>query len=315
MKLSIVTTLYQSEKFIDEFCNRACTAAQQITDSYEVILVDDGSSDDSAKKAKRLCLANEKITLIQLSRNFGHHRAIMTGLKHAKGEYVFLINSDLEEAPEILNSFWHELQEEENLDVIYGIQKKRPGSFFSRSMSALFIKVFNILSENILPQGVNLTRLMKQTYVKELCRYQEKELVFAGVAKLAGFNQKPSLIERKYKGSSHYNFKQKAKLGINYITSFSSKPLELIFYVGLLFTLISWLSFIYVLAQKLLFNEVLQGWTSIMLSVWMLGSILILFLGIIGIYLSKIFLEVKERPYTIVKEIFTKNTKPQQEES
>ena len=127
MKLSIVTTLYKSSPYIDEFYVRISKEAQKITNDYEIIFVDDGSPDDSLLKVVALYERDSRVKVVELSRNFGHHKAIMTGLSCAKGDFVFLIDSDLEEAPELLGSFWNELQKEDDLDVVYGVQEKRKG--------------------------------------------------------------------------------------------------------------------------------------------------------------------------------------------
>ena len=143
MKLSIVTTLYKSSEYVEEFYKRITKEAKKITDDYEIIFVDDGSPDDSLKKCVSLHKQDQKIKVIELSRNFGHHKAIMTGLSYAKGDFVFLIDSDLEEDPEFLEIFWEELQSGEDLDVVYGLQKSRKGGWFEKFSGGLFYKVFN----------------------------------------------------------------------------------------------------------------------------------------------------------------------------
>lgn len=120
MKLSIVTTLYKSSPYVDEFYERISKEAQKITDNYEIIFVDDGSPDDSLQKCITLHQQDKKVTVIELSRNFGHHKAIMIGLSHTQGFFVFLIDVGLEEEPELLGRFWQELQNDEGLDLVYG---------------------------------------------------------------------------------------------------------------------------------------------------------------------------------------------------
>ena len=145
MKLSIVTTLYKSSPYIDEFYARISKEAQKITDDYEIIFVDDGSPDDSLQKAVALYEKDSKVKVIELSRNFGHHKAIMTGLSHAKGEFVFLIDSDLEEEPELLGKFWEELHKEKELDVVFGVQESRKGGWFEKFTGGLFWKLINFM--------------------------------------------------------------------------------------------------------------------------------------------------------------------------
>ena len=132
LRISVVTTLYYSEKYISEFYNRVSQVLTKITDDYEFIFVNDGSPDNSGEKILALQENYPNITLIELSRNFGHHQAILTGLQHVNGDYVFLIDCDLEEDPELLNSFWETIRKDQNIDVVYGIQLKRKGNFFER---------------------------------------------------------------------------------------------------------------------------------------------------------------------------------------
>lgn len=143
MKLSIVTTLYYSAPYIEEFYKRIKTsiAKLNITD-YEIIFVDDGSPDNSLEVAKSIIAIDQNVSVIDLSRNFGHHKAIMTGLTHAKGDYIFLIDVDLEEEPELLELFWKE-NDNDDVDVVYGIQRKRKGKIFEKISGFQFFIIFN----------------------------------------------------------------------------------------------------------------------------------------------------------------------------
>ena len=139
MLLSIVTTLYNSAPELIEFYERTSKCAQEITQDYELILVNDGSPDNSLELALSLNQKDDRVKVIDLSRNFGHHKAIMTGLSYAQSKYVFLIDSDLEEPPEVLNKFWEEMQNSDDTDVIYGVQDKRKGKFFERLSGFIYL--------------------------------------------------------------------------------------------------------------------------------------------------------------------------------
>lgn len=296
MKLSIVTTLYKSSPYIDEFYERITTEAKKITDDYEIIFVDDGSPDDSLKKAISLHEEDKKVKVIELSRNFGHHKAIMTGLSHAKGDFVFLIDSDLEEEPELLSKFWEEIEGSDDLDVIYGVQQNRKGKLFEKFSGGLFWRIFNSLSDIEISENPLTARLMKNIYVTNLVRFNEKELFLAGVFKLVGFNQSELPIKKKSKVSTTYSLFQKFKLLNNAIVSFSSFPLHLSFYLGAIISMVSFIYGIYLVFNKLFFNNIASGWTSLMVSIWFLSGVLLLSVGILGLYISKIFSEVKNRP-------------------
>ena len=163
MKLSIVTTLCYSPDYVNEFYERVSKEAKKITDDYEIIFVDDGSSDDSLQKAVALYEKDIKVKVIELSRNFGHHKAIMTGLSYAQGDFVFLIDSDLEEEPELLGKFWAEMQKDDTVDVVYGVQKKRKGGWFERWSGEIYYKIVNKLGNMTIPKNIITARLMKKT--------------------------------------------------------------------------------------------------------------------------------------------------------
>ena len=301
MQLSIVTTLYKSSPYIDEFYQRITTEAEKITQDYEIIFVDDGSPDNSLEKAVALHQQDNKVTVIELSRNFGHHKAIMTGLAQAKGEYVFLIDSDLEEEPELLGRFWQELHQDKNVDVVYGVQERRKGGWFERVSGGYFWSIFNKLSHVKISQNPLTVRLMKLAYVNSLIEFKEKELFLAGVFELVGYKQTVLPINKKSKEETSYSVLQKVKLLNNAIVSFSSFPLYISFYFGLSISSFSFSYGIYLILNKLLYKTTTSGWTSVMVSIWFLSGVLLLGLGVLGLYISKIFQEVKNRPVTIKK--------------
>jgi putative glycosyltransferase len=307
MKISIVTTLYHSEKFVSEFYTRVKQVVQQITPDYEIVFVNDGSPDNSLKQVLLLQANDERVIAVDLSRNFGHHRALMTGLKYSHGDYVFLIDSDLEENPELLTTYWNELTGDKNCDVVYGVQDQRKGKWTERVTGKIWYSLFSFLSDIDYPTDSLTARLMSRKYVDNVIQYPEKELEIWGIFVLAGFNQKTVVVSKGHKGSSTYTFKKKVKVMIDSVTSFSSKPLIYIFLLGLSITLFSAIYISYLVSVRLFYNEVVEGWTSTLVSIWFIGGLLIFCVGIIGIYLSKMFLEIKNRPLTIVRKIYRKD--------
>lgn len=301
MKLSVVTTLYNSSKYVEEFYTRISNEAKKITQDYEIIFVDDGSPDDSLQKAVLLHEKDSKVIVIELSRNFGHHKAIMTGLSHAKGDFVFLIDSDLEEEPELLGKFWKELHTEKELDVVYGVQESRKGGWFEKFSGDMFYKVFNFFSGIKIPKNFLTVRLMTKFYVSNLVSFQEKEIVFSILTVLTGFKTKELVIKKFSHSPTTYSIFSKIKLLFKIITASSSKPLWLAFTFGLLITLSSLFYIFYLVYRKIFFDVGIDGWTSVMVSISFFGGLIIFFLGIIGIYLAEIFIEVKNRPLVIVK--------------
>lgn len=303
MDLSIVTTLYCSAPFLEEFYARSCAVAERITTSFEIIFINDGSPDNSLEIALSLFSKDQRLKIVDLSRNFGHHKAIMTGLDHACGELVFLVDSDLEEEPELLEKLYEKLNATA-ADVVFGVQQKRKGKLFERVSGTLFFKVLNLLSTHTIPANHLTARLMTQKYVGALLQHHEREFVMSGLWVLTGFNQIPLSVKKHDNAPSTYNFGRKVSHLVNGVTAFSSKPLVFIFYLGCLVSLIAVIAAIDLIVRRIFFGTLVDGWASLIVSIWLLGGITILCLGVIGIYLSKISIEVKQRPYAIIKDIY-----------
>ena len=246
MKLSIVTTLYKSSDYINEFYTRITLEAKKITEDYEIIFVDDGSPDDGLSKVIKLGKKDHHVKVIELSRNFGHHKAIMTGLNHTNGDYVFLIDSDLEEDPELLGKFWEELNNDnQNFDTVYGVQKKRKGYLFEQVSGWFFYKIFNFFSEVKIPKNFLTIRLMKKKYVENLMAFKEKQVVFSILNVLNGFKTKKLIVPKKNLSSSTYSFLVKLNLLLDCITASTPKILKLSFYLGIFITINSFFYILY----------------------------------------------------------------------
>ena len=301
MKLSIVTTMYRSAPYLAEFHRRAVAAAAAVCYDFEVVLVDDGSPDESRDIALAVSAADPRVRLIELSRNFGHHKAIMTGLKRARGELVFLIDCDLEEEPELLPQFHREMQATK-ADVVYGVQAQRKGSAFERVTGGWFYQVFNLISSSAVPQNLLTARLMTREYVHNLIRHREREVFLAGLFTITGFAQVGVTCHKhSRRGSSSYSLPRKVALLVNAVTSFSNAPLLLIFHIGWVILALASLAGVSLLLRWLLGGELSLGWPSLIVSMWFLGGLGIFCQGILAIYMSKVFSEVKRRPYTIVR--------------
>lgn len=306
MKLSVVATLYKSEPYIGEFYQRVTQTVTDLFDQdYEIVLVNDGSPDDCLEKAVELSKTDEKVKVVNLSRNFGHHKAMMTGLMHAKGELVFLIDSDLEEQPEWLEIFCEKMRLTE-ADVIYGVQDFRKGGWFERFSGSLFYKAFNLLGHVKIPENLVTTRLMNKEYVQALVLHQETDFFIAGLWQLTGFDQVELKLKKLSSSPTTYSLSKKLSLLVNAITAFSNYPLKLIFYLGMGVSMLSVVYIFYLIMNWFIYDTQIQGWTSLIASVWLFGGLILASLGVIGIYLGKVFIEVKRRPYTIVKSIYQK---------
>jgi len=300
--LSIVTTLYNSKNYIDDFYKRSIDSAEKDFDEIEIIFVNDASPDNSLSKCKQLFSLDRRIKIIDLAINAGHHKAIMTGLKYASNDYVWLIDIDLEESPEWLNLFYEEIKKR-NCDVIYGEQLARKGGIFEVLTGKLFFSFMKYNSHAKFQNNATTARIMTKRYVKRLCEFKEYYPILNGLWSITGFDQKSILVKKLSHSKTTYKLSHKFQLALEAILSFSTTPIKLIAYTGLLSIIISFIVLFILIISYLSKDSVLVGWTSIMGSIWFFGGLITASIALIGIYVVKIYIEVKQRPYTIIKEI------------
>ncbi len=304
--ISVVTSLYHSESYISPFYCRAKSAICELGFDYEFIFVNDASPDNSSREVQNLMNNDEKITLIELSRNFGQYPAMFAGMKYAKGDLIYILDCDLEEEPGNIKKFYKCMQENPEIDVVYGEVESREGGFVKRKLGKYFHVIMGMLSDYNIPQNQAWSRLMKRSYLNQLLSFKEAETFPAALMYITGFNQKSIPIKKNYKGSTSYSFIRRMRVALSAITSFSSKPLIIIAMMGLFIFIFSMFFIILILIQKLLFINFQVGWASIIASIWASGGLIIFSIGIVGLYVAKIFNQVKNRPLYIIKSIINK---------
>src|SRR5262249_31937147 len=231
---------------------------------------------------------------------FGHHKAIMTGLAHARGDLVFLIDSDLEEDPAWLTLFYTTMRSQ-GADVIYGVQPKRQGTLSERLSGAVYYATLNSMLQFPIPRNVLTVRLMTARYVSQLIRHRDREVCLAALWVMTGFRQIPVHVTKSDRGSSTYSFRKRISIVVNAVTSFSNRPLVYIFYIGAGIMATATLAAVLLIWFVIVHGVGVAGWPSLVISVWFLGGTTIFCLGVIGMYLSKVFIETKDRPYTVVR--------------
>lgn len=305
MRLSVVATLYQSASYINEFHKRVTAASRQLVgDDYEIVLVNDGSPDNSLDLAVLLTRNDPHLRVIDLARNFGHHKAMMTGLAQAQGERIFLIDSDLEEEPEWLLEFDEQMKQTQ-CDVVYGVQEVRKGSLFERFTGAFFYRVFRILTGIGQPNNIVTARLMSRRYVRALLGHRERELNIGGLWIMTGFKQVAHVVCKHQTSPTSYSTATKLGHFVNAITSFSNRPLVYTFYAGLLTSISALIYIAFLLVRYFFLGSPASGYTSLIASVWFFSGLIVFVQGVHGIYLSKMFAEIKQRPYTIIRDIYS----------
>ena len=302
MRLSIVTTLYRSAPTINEFYRRVLAAAEPITQDIELVFVNDGSPDHSLDLALTLHQADPRVVVVDLSRNFGHHKAMMTGLAYATGDLVFLVDSDLEEEPELLTRF-HERWAQGDCDVVFGVQQSRRGGLVERVTGALFFSLVDALSDQTVPRNIVVARLMTRDYIRALVRHRDHEFVIFHLWQLAGFKQVPLSVEKLSLSPSTYSLRMRIEMAIKYLTTTSTKILHFILYAGIAIFALSLLTIGFFVTRYLHSGVGVDGFTSLIVSIWFFGGSTTFILGVIGIYVANILSETKRRPYTVVRHV------------
>lgn len=301
MKIAVVTTLYNSAPYIGEFVERVRTELKKLTDDYEIILVDDGSPDDSLRSALALLPTEPRLKVIELSRNFGHHKAIMTGLEHASGDLVFLIDVDLEEPPELLGEFFPTLRDE-GVDVVFGLQKARKGRLIERFGGHLAWRFLNLFLSVKIPHSHSTVRLMTRHYVNALVRHKEHMTAIGGLWVITGFKQKGIGFEKGSRGQTSYSMGRRLVALLDSITSFSELPLFIVFYIGCAVIIVSMVMGVFLIIRRLS-GHLLEGWASTIVLISFFGGLTVFSIGVVGLYVSRIFIETKGRPYTLIRKI------------
>lgn len=306
--LSVVTTAYRSEATIVDFVERVAAAASILADDVEIVVVDDGSPDRSAEIVRDLADRDPRVVLVQLSRNFGHHRAMFTAIEHARGDVIFLLDSDLEEPPESIGPML-ELMKGERADCVYGVQKSRKGNRFERVSGDLFYCVFGLLSEVKMPRNVSTMRVMSRRYVDSLLRFRDRNPVFVPLAVITGYRQVPFAFEKASTSPTTYSVGRRLSLLLLLVTSFSGRPLELLFVASLVLAGFGFL-FGFAVVISAMTGPMQSGWPSLMATIVFFFSLNALFTGVIGLYVKRLLEEIKDRPRTIVQEVYRQERVP-----
>lgn len=302
MELSIVSPVYHGEKMLNELVQRIHAAIKELTDDYEIILVNDCSPDLSWQKITEICSHDKKVKGINLSRNFGQPYAITAGLSYAAGEYVAVIDCDLQNKPEDLPAMYRKAKE--GYDIVSARRVVREDTFLKRLSSATFHKVYDFLSGFKTDKAVAEFGIYSRKVVKVYCSIPEYSRSFVELVHTLGFKKTTVdvLHDHRLEGESSYNLYRLLKLSYDSIISNSNRPLHLAVSLGLIMSVISFLMAIYNIFAKFYgLNEVV-GYTSTIFSIWFVGGLLLFMMGILGLYIGKIFDQVKGRPVFIVSE-------------
>src|SRR5258708_15308356 len=214
MTLIVLTTLFSSAPYIEEFYRRVRTQIQELQVDYEIVFVDDGSQDNALEVAVQIAQQDPHVCVVELSRNFGHHKAMMTGLSEARGDLIFLIDVDLEEPPEILGEFYRQLREK-SVDIVFGVQQERHGPWYQRVSGEAFYHLYNLLSTNVIPRNQPTARLTTRRYLHPLPNHPEQPFILHILCNLTGVKQIAYPMNKTgYKGVTSYTLPRRIRLFI-----------------------------------------------------------------------------------------------------
>jgi dolichol-phosphate mannosyltransferase len=301
--LSVVAPIYNERESVEELWRRL-TPALATLGPYEIVLVDDGSTDGTWEALRDLAVRDEHLRLLRLSRNFGHQIALTAGLDAARGEAVVLIDGDLQDPPELIPELvarWRE-----GFDVVYAVRERRAGESRLRLLAiAVFYRLLRRMAATDIPADTGDFRLLSRRAVDSLARMPERARYLRGMTSWIGFPQTGVSYRRdpRYAGDSKYPFPKLVRLASDGIASFSTAPIKLLTRVGFVMIIFCAGVLAWTLYTRFFTNNAPQGWTSVLAVVLLLGGVQLLGMGIVGQYIARIFEETKQRPLYLVSEV------------
>ncbi|UGS21110.1 glycosyltransferase family 2 protein [Flavobacterium cyclinae] len=301
MKLSVVSPVYRAELVLEELVERISNSIPSAFNSFEIILVDDFSPDKSWQKIEEISKRNNNVRGFKLSRNFGQHYAITAGLNQVKGDYIVVLDCDLQDQPEEINKLFVESQK--GYDIVLARRYERKDSLYKKTVSKLFYKTLSYLTGTKQDATVANFGIYSKQVIDEVVKLEEKIKYFPTMVKWVGFSTSFVNVEHasRSEGKSNYNLKKLLNLALDIILAYSDKPLRLIIKFGLSIALISFIMVIYVLFEKMTGKVSVSGYASLIISIWFLSGCLLTTLGVVGLYIGKIFEGVKNRPSYIIE--------------
>ena len=301
---SVVIPAYNEQEVITESYNRISKVMTGMNESYELIFINDGSTDETARMIAGFCENDPSVRLINFTRNFGHMSAISAGMENARGQAVFIIDADLQDPPEIFPEMaarW-----KEGYHVIYGKRIKRKGeSLFKKWTARIFYRFLRRMTSVDLPPDTGEFRLIDRKVCDAVNKLPEKNRYIRGLVSWVGFKQIPVeyIREERFAGITKYPLRKMITFAMDAITSFSYKPLKLATMLGFSISFISFLYILYVLYERFFTDRTITGWTSTIAAILFTQGIVLMILGLMGEYIGRIYTELQNRPNYIIQEI------------
>jgi dolichol-phosphate mannosyltransferase len=300
--ISIVTPVYGCANMLQSLYDRLVLTLAQITQDFEIIMVNDDSGDDAWDEIKKLSKIDSRVKGINLSRNFGQHRAITAGLDYAQGDWVVVMDCDLQDQPEEIIKLYNKAQE--GYDIVWGQRVQRQDSFFKKTSSKLFHIIYNYFTELNKDETIANFSIVSHQVINQMLKMKEQNRNYPIFVEWLGFKSTQIPIKHASRecGKSSYTFNKLINMAIDNIVSQSNKPLKLSIKFGFSISLLSVLYAIYLIIRYFIYKTPIEGWTSVMVSIYFIGGLIFANFGVLGLYIGKIFDETKDRPLYIVRE-------------
>jgi polyisoprenyl-phosphate glycosyltransferase len=305
--LSIVSPVYRAENLVHELVDEIVKNVEKITDSYEIILVEDGSPDASWEKIMEVCSQYPKVKGLKLSRNFGQHYAITAGLENSNGEWVVVMDCDLQDVPDEIQNLYAKAIE--GYDLVFAQRQERKDKFLKRMSSAIFYRIFNYMTDLRQDNTIGNFGIYNRKVINAILKMQDHIRFFPTMSNWVGFKRTylPVMHSKRMEGKTTYTWSKLFELAFNNMIAFSDKPLRLSIRVGIAMSLFSIAIGFFYLYKYYKHQIDVPGYASLIVSIWLLSGLIILNLGIVGIYIGKTFERVKDRPVYIVDQKLNMN--------
>jgi glycosyltransferase involved in cell wall biosynthesis len=303
MILSIVSPIYHAENIVEKLVFEIEKEVSKLDIIYEIILVDDRSPDNSWKKIQQIALSNKNVKSFRLSKNFGQHPAIIAGLSKANGEWIVVMDCDLQDQPKEIINLYHKAQE--GFDIVLASREVRKDNLFKKLTSKMFAKLYGYLTDSNFDNSVANFGIYNKKVIVEVLNMNDYIKSFPLFVQWVGFDRTTIKVEHSSRdsGKSSYTYKKLLSLAFNTIISFSNKPLKLFVKFGLIISILSIIIGLINIYQHFVGKISVIGYSSLIVSIWFLSGIIITIIGVVGIYIGKIFDQAKNRkPYIIDKQ-------------
>lgn len=306
MDISVVVPVYGCKAALEELYTRLCQSLEKICNEFEIILVNDNCPQNSWEIIEQLCHRDKRVKGIEMARNFGQIKAITAGLDYCTGDWVVVMDCDLQDRPEEIINLYNKAQE--GYDVVFARRKNRKDSLLKIFVSKIFYKIYSFASDGYYDPAICNFSISKRIVIENYCKMRELHRAFVIYIKWLGFKQTAIDVEHdpRKEGKSSYNMKKRLKMAGEILTSQSDKLLKIMVEFGFLMTFISFVTII-VLTVNYFTKHITAGWTSIIAVNCLIGGMIIMVVGLVGIYVGNIFMQVKDRPLYVIRQILNDN--------